>query len=241
MHQNSKTLIMIPVFNGEKFIRRTIDSCLNQTLQTEVWVVDNCSTDATQKIVKEYEEKSNFVKLIVNDKNYGRVGNWNRCLDLFMESKYEYIKYVFSGDEIFPECIKEGEKAFEIDQQIGAVAFPYEFVNMDGNSSISRHDKYVNKLFTSKEITFINLAEGMLLGAIICNIYSKHAIRKFRFDENAVSKAKFDIEVLEDKKAYYMDQTLARFNLDAHRTYDSANSPYVYMEFSFIASNLSCF
>lgn len=231
---NSKTLIMIPVYNAEEFMRRTIDSCLNQTLATEVWVVDNCSTDGTQNIVREYEKENNLVKLIVNDKNYGRVGNWNKCLDLFMESDYEYIKYVFSGDEILPLCIEECEKAFRIDDEIGAIAFPYEFVKEDGSSSISRHSNYSNKLFTSKEITYINLAEGMLLGAIICNIYAKKAIGNFRFDENSISKAKFDIEVLEYSKAYYLDKVLAKFNLDAHRTFNKADSSFGYMEFSFI-------
>mgnify|MGYP001057669228 CR=1 FL=1 len=234
MNINSKTLIMVPVYNADKFITKTLDSCLNQTLKTEIWVVDNCSTDNTQTIVKTYQKKNTRIKLFINDKNYGRVGNWNKCLDLFMKSKFQYIKYVFSGDEIFPECIEESEKVFNIDNEIGAIAFPYEFVNINGHKSISKHTKYLNKLFSAKEITYINLAEGMLLGAIICNVYAKKAIKDFRFDENLISKAKFDIQVLEKFKAYYLDKTLARFNLNAHNTFDDANSLFVHMEFSYI-------
>jgi glycosyltransferase involved in cell wall biosynthesis len=232
----SKTLIVTPVYNAEEFMKRTLDSCLNQTLQTEIWIVDNCSTDNTQDIVKEYEEKDSRVKLIVNDKNYGRVGNWNKCLDLFMKSDYEYIKFVFSGDEILPMCIEEGEKAFAIDDEIGAIAFPYEFVHLDGTVAISRHGKYSNKLFTSKEITYKNLTDGGLLGAIICNTYAKRAIKDFRFDENAISKKKFDIEIFENSKAYYLDKVLAKFNLDAHRTFNYADSSFGYLEFAFIDS-----
>ena len=153
----SKTLIAIPTYNAEEFIRRTLNSCLNQTMSTEIWVVDNCSTDNTKLIVHEYEKKSNLVKLISNEKNFGRVGNWNRCLDLFMESEYQYIKFVFSGDEILPTCIEECEKAFAIDTNIGAIAFPYAFKDLNGSSSISRHQECPNKLFTSKEITYKNL------------------------------------------------------------------------------------
>lgn len=225
---------MIPVYNAEEFIERTLDSCLNQTLQTEVWVVDNCSADKTQAIVKRYEDEDARVKLIINNKNYGRVGNWNRCLDIFMDSEYEYIKYVFSGDEIMPQCIELCENAFNIDNDIGAIAFPYEYIDLNGKVSISRHEKHSNTLFDSKEITRINLSEGMLLGAIICNVYAKKAINRYRFDENSISKAKFDIQVLENSKAYYLDEILAKFNLDAHRTFNAANSSYGYLEFSFI-------
>ena len=83
---STKTLIMIPVYNAEEFIVRTLESCIDQTLLTEIWVVDNCSTDNTQGIVKSYEKKETRVRLIINNQNYGRVGNWNRCLDLFMHS-----------------------------------------------------------------------------------------------------------------------------------------------------------
>jgi glycosyltransferase involved in cell wall biosynthesis len=230
----SKTLIMIPVYNAEEFIEKTLKSCLKQTLRTEIWVVDNCSTDKTQMIVKNHEKEDTRVKLIVNNKNYGRTGNWNRCLDIFMDSEYEYIKYVFSGDEIMPQCIEESEKAFNIDDDIGAIAFPYEFIDLNGKVTIPRHEKYSNTLLNSKDITRINLSEGMLLGAIICNVYAKKAINKYRFDENSISKARFDIQVLENSKAYYLDKVLAKFNLDAHRTFNEADSPYGYLEFSFI-------
>lgn len=231
---STKTLIMIPVYNAEEFIVRTLESCLDQTLLTEIWVVDNCSTDNTQGIVKSYEKKETRVRLIINNQNYGRVGNWNRCLDLFMHSEYEFLKFVFSGDEILPTCIQECENAFNIDNDIGAIAFPYEYINLKGKVTVARHKKYANTLFNSKEITRINLSEGMLLGAIICNVYAKKAIKKYRFDENSISKAKFDIQILENSKAYYLDSILAKFNLDAHRTFDAANSSYGYLEFSFI-------
>tara|TARA_A100001388_G_scaffold101477_1_gene73953 strand:+ start:16906 stop:17826 length:921 start_codon:yes stop_codon:yes gene_type:complete len=228
----SKTLIAIPLYNAEEFVERTLDSCLNQTLPSEIWVVDNCSTDRTTDIVRKYQKDNSLIKLIVNDKNYGRVGNWNRCLDLFTESEFQYIKYVFSGDEILPTCIEESERAFSIDDEIGVVAFPYMFINRDGSSSIARHDECPNKLFTPKEITYKNLAEGGLLGAIICNVYAKKAIRNFRFDEANLGKLKFDTEVLEKSKAYYLDKVLANFNLDSHNTFYTMSNFHTYLEFS---------
>ena len=231
----SKTLIVIPVYNGVNFISRSLESCLKQSVPTDICVVDNNSTDGTPIILKEFAQKYNQITIVNNDTNCGRMANWNRCIDYFMDNKkYEYLKFVFCGDEIFEDCIAESEKAFKIDNEIGAIAFPYEFFHKNGRVSISRHSEYSNQIFDPKEITKINLCEGQLLGAIICNVYAKHAIRNFRFDTNFISKSKFDIHVLEDKKAYYLDKILARFNLDCHNTFNLANSPYVKTEFSYI-------
>ena len=49
--------ICIPVFNGEKTIAKTIDSLINQTYKNiEIIVIDNCSSDATVKIVQEFND-----------------------------------------------------------------------------------------------------------------------------------------------------------------------------------------
>ena len=108
-----KTLICIPVFNGASYIEKSIKSCLSQTVKVEIWVFDNCSTDDTCEIVNQYLSKHKNIKLFVNEYNLGRVGNWNRCLDRFMDSHYEYIKFLFPGDEIFSGCIDKVEKIFD--------------------------------------------------------------------------------------------------------------------------------
>ena len=57
-------------------------------------------------------------------KNLGRVGNWNRCLDLFAKSNFEYIKFVFSGDVIKPNCVEVLSKYIKKYPDVGSIAFP---------------------------------------------------------------------------------------------------------------------
>ncbi len=233
-----KTLICIPVFNGASYIEKSIKSCLSQTVQVEIWVFDNCSTDDTCEIVNQYLSKHKNIKLFVNEYNLGRVGNWNRCLDRFMDSHYEYIKFLFPGDELFSGCIDKVEKIFDKYKNLGAVYFPYEFINTNGTSGIYRaYNK--DKIFNSKEITKIQLSEGSKLGAIICNTYSRYAILNHRFNKNFISKVEFDIRVLENHDLYYINECLASFLKEAHNTFDSANSPWVYFEFSYILAKES--
>lgn len=231
---SKKTVIIIPVYNGEKYIGRSLDSCLNQTQPTAVWVIDNQSTDRTRDIVFAYTKKDPRITLIVNEKNLGRIGNWNRCLEHFEKSEYAYIKFLFAGDELLPECIKRSEEMLAQDPELGAIAFAYEFVYRDGKTAISGHPEHDKRLFTPKEITEVNIGKGGLLGAIVCNVYAKKYTTGLRFNENFVSKLEFDMEVLAKSKAYYSFEVLARFNLDSHNTFDSANSSWVHLEFSFI-------
>ena len=47
--------VITPVYNAEKYIKKTIDSILNQSYKNiEIILVDDCSNDASQDIIKEY-------------------------------------------------------------------------------------------------------------------------------------------------------------------------------------------
>ena len=52
-----KVSVIIPVFNGEKFIGKAVESVLNQTFHDyEIIIVDDASTDSTSLILKEYND-----------------------------------------------------------------------------------------------------------------------------------------------------------------------------------------
>jgi len=50
-------ITVIPVFNGGKFIRQTLESVAKQTLRPDrLIVLDNCSTDDTEQIVRSFQD-----------------------------------------------------------------------------------------------------------------------------------------------------------------------------------------
>jgi glycosyltransferase involved in cell wall biosynthesis len=63
-----KISVIIPTYNGERTIRRAIESVLNQTIkvETEILICDDGSTDDTIKIAKEYH-----CIILQNDRNSG--------------------------------------------------------------------------------------------------------------------------------------------------------------------------
>ena len=62
--------IILPVYNGEKYLAQSIESCLNQTFKNiELIIVNDCSTDNTLNIANQYAEKDCRVKVISNLEN----------------------------------------------------------------------------------------------------------------------------------------------------------------------------
>ena len=73
--------ICIPTYNGEKYLKECLDSCIDQTFKNyEIIICDDCSSDGTIKIIEEYAKIFPQIILFQNDGNLGLVGNWNRCI-----------------------------------------------------------------------------------------------------------------------------------------------------------------
>jgi glycosyltransferase involved in cell wall biosynthesis len=64
--------VIIPLYNSEEYIGNTIHSVLNQTYDSwELIVVDDCSTDNSNAIVREIMNNDSRIKLIVSEENFG--------------------------------------------------------------------------------------------------------------------------------------------------------------------------
>ena len=61
-----KISVVMPVYNGEKYLKEAIDSILNQTLSDfEFIIIDDGSTDSTEDIIKTYSDSR--IKYIKNE------------------------------------------------------------------------------------------------------------------------------------------------------------------------------
>ncbi len=95
----------MPCYNCEKYIDETIQSVLNQTYDNwEIICVDDCSTDKTDKIIKEYSKKNNKIKYIKLEKNSGAAVARQKGIEI---SKGEYIAFLDSDDIWLPEKLSK--------------------------------------------------------------------------------------------------------------------------------------
>ena len=73
--------IAMTTFNGEKYLRKQLDSILAQTYKDfELVVCDDCSTDNTHSILEEYVQKDKRIKIHYNDSNLGFIKNFEQTL-----------------------------------------------------------------------------------------------------------------------------------------------------------------
>ena len=94
----------MPNYNCEKFVAETLDSVLAQTYNNwELLIVDDCSTDNSVKIIRDYCQKDERIKLFVNDKNSGAAASRNRAL---REASGKWIAFLDSDDLWLPENSK---------------------------------------------------------------------------------------------------------------------------------------
>lgn len=102
-NNNDLVSIILPTYNGSKYIRQSIDSCLTQTYTNiEVIVVDDCSTDNTPSIIKSYVDTR--LKYIRH--------NENKKLPLalntgFASSTGQYLTWTSDDNYFAPTAIEE--------------------------------------------------------------------------------------------------------------------------------------
>jgi len=161
-----KVSIVIPTFNRSEYLKKAIDSALDQTYKCEVVVCDHGSTDGTQNIARSY---GNSIKYIRRENDYGIHFMW---LDGIMNASGDYIHLNFDDDWIAPTFIEETLNLFNDD-----VAFVFsvaEVVNENDKNKISILFKNLFKdgINKSKELERYLLRPGSLISPG-CGIYRK--------------------------------------------------------------------
>ena len=96
--------IILPVYNGEQYLAESIESVLAQTYQYwELLILDDCSTDKTQIISKEFEKRDNRIKYYRNEKNLKLPGDLNRGFSL---SKGSYLTWTSDDNRFRSEALE---------------------------------------------------------------------------------------------------------------------------------------
>ncbi len=97
--------IIIPTHNRSHIVKRAVTSVLDQTFKyTEIIVVDDCSTDKTEHVIKEISKVDARVKYVRTDKNIGGAAARNRGVS---ESFGKYIAFLDDDDEALPDWLEK--------------------------------------------------------------------------------------------------------------------------------------
>lgn len=146
--------VIIPLYNAERYLAEALQSVLLQTYGNfEVICIDDCSDDATGKILANFRKKDARIKILTNEKRLGAAGARNRGLK---KAQGKYVIFL-DGDDIFDEELLE--KAYYTAEKHGVdiVIFEYMHVSSDeiyikrkAERSDSFLEKYSKKPFSVK-------------------------------------------------------------------------------------------
>jgi len=114
--------IVTPVYNGARYLRECIESVLAQTYHNwEYTIVDNCSTDGSTEIARQYAGRDARIRVHENLHFVPSVTNHNGALRQISPAS-KYVKVVFGDDWIFPECLERMVALAEEHPSVGLVS-----------------------------------------------------------------------------------------------------------------------
>lgn len=167
-----KVSVIVPVYNSELYLRRCLDSIVNQSLEEiEIILVNDCSTDDSIDILKEYKEKYQS-KIIILDlkENKGPGGARNEGMN---NAKGEYIGFVDSDDYIEKEMYEELYKLSRLED--------YDMVDCAFNN---RHTETIAMSTTKNTWGQLNIEKRDYLVAYSGFVWSKIIKRNILIDNN---------------------------------------------------------
>jgi glycosyltransferase involved in cell wall biosynthesis len=192
--------IILPTYNGAKYIRHSIDSCLAQTFSDfELIIVNDCSTDETPEIIESYAQKDRRIKIIHNRSNLKLPLSLNKGFD---HASGKYFTWTSDDNYYAPDALEKMVKVLEQDTSIDLVYCDYYIVDENDKITGKRIFNDVNKAFHK------------WIGAGACFLYKSHIhsdlkgynpsaflIEDYDFFTRAFIKYRF--HYLQDHTVYY--------------------------------------
>ncbi|HEY7088145.1 MAG TPA: glycosyltransferase family A protein [Tepidisphaeraceae bacterium] len=123
--------IGVPVYNGQRYLRATLDSLLAQTFTDfELIICDNASTDGTEAICREYLARNPRVRYIRHDHNLGPAPNYNSC---FAHARGELFKWAAADDIVEPTFVQRCIDMLDSDPTLASVYTRTVLINEEGH------------------------------------------------------------------------------------------------------------
>ena len=170
-----KFSIIIPAYNMEKYIKKTLDSVKKQTFKDyEVIVIDDGSTDKTVEVAKKFDVK------VIEHKHAGLSVVRNAAIK---EAKADYLVLLDSDDWWDKDLLKKLDESSKNDADV--IRFQIRTVN-DENETVDYNEKPFEGLSgvdAFKEITNFHYVDSACIYAIKRKFYEKE---KFAFAKDRV-------------------------------------------------------
>ena len=202
--------LIIPVYNVEPYLRQCLDSVINQTFKDiEIILINDCSSDNSLQIIKEYQQKDKRIILIDLQENKGLGNARNEGLKI---SKGEYIAFVDSDDWVTIDYVETLYKTIKENNVDLAIANISTYNNITGETKHIKFPQIIYNNPNTKNIKAIMLKQRMIWSSC-SKIYKKDFVfnNNIFFKQTLMEDILFNYEIIlksdniiiTDKNLYY--------------------------------------
>lgn len=139
---NPRVTVLMPVYNGEKYLREAMESILGQTYTDfEFLIINDGSTDRSVEIIESYPDAR--IRLVHNEKNINLIATLNKGIEL---ARGEYIARMDCDDISLPDRLAKQVAFMDAHPEIGGCGTWAKVIDEKGNVYKSR------KALTGKSI-----------------------------------------------------------------------------------------
>lgn len=178
-----KLSVVVPVYNGERYIGECLDSILqNEGSEFEVVVINDGSNDSTLPIIATYATKDSRVK-VYSTPGGGAANARNLGVKL---SDGEYITFVDADDTISPDCLEQMVSLME--------TYDADFIQLSAKAK--GMDKNAVVVCNQNEAICFFAQEKVFSGTIWSKIYKKTAIKELTMRGGLAEDQMYVLEAL---------------------------------------------
>lgn len=192
---NIKVSVIMPVYNSGKYLKKAVESILNQSLkELELILVDDGSTDGSSERCDEYAAKDPRV-VVIHERNGGICHARNAALKI---ARGEYIGFSDHDDEFLPGC-HEAAYQYAKENNLDWVKFGRHSLNIMRNGTVTRlwDVNHINKIYTPDEVgeNYMNFLRDYQMDSIWDSLFKRSFLEKnnLRLNETFTSGGE-DIE-----------------------------------------------
>ena len=193
--------VVMPVYNGEKYLKEAIDSILNQTFTDfELLLINDASTDNSEEIINSYNDSR--IIYIKNEQNLGLIKTLNKGLDL---AKGEFIARMDQDDISHSERFEKQLIIFKKNPEIGVCGTWFTLFRENHEDKIIEHPEYND-----------SIKIGLLTSCFIGHptvMMRKKAIENYRYDVNYQAAEDFELwtRLIRITKFYNIQESLLKY------------------------------
>lgn len=168
--------VIIPVFNGEKYIKKAVDSVLNQTfLPQEILIVNDGSTDKTKSIIEEYQKSYSNLRC-VHKTNGGLSSARNTGIK---EAKGDFLAFL-DADDLWEKTKLEKQMQVFQNSKFKDLGVVYcDYYNFDEKGNRIKDSEY----FQLNESIKGNIYKQLIVGNLVASSGSGVLIKKECFEK----------------------------------------------------------